>query len=250
MLSDSPPAALQPAAPALDERPVQALLTPVTSPPQPTLPIDRDRWFVEQQNGRRTGPLTWPELLGCVKAKMFFADDLAYGEVNAHQLYLRDLFPTLAVRAPVPVQNGSLPVMQQLATNPASTIVLGPETSPYQKQYAAHGAAHLWIVGGLAIFYLVAWSAAWAAVFLAFGPQQRDFAAGATVLAGILLGLGLLNFSGALLEWEFIFNLRKVRWWRAWYGDAFARKYLLGLSWVPMGAGLAIILIILSVAWS
>ena len=236
-----------PDAPPPDVAPVAATLAELA----PRIPVDRDRWFVEPPNGRRMGPFTWKELLGCVKAKMFFADDLADGEVNSHRLYLRDLFPTLAIRDPGPPVEPLPTAMQHLVHNPVSTIVFGPQVRPYQRLFDAYYAANARFVVMLASFYALVWSGAWIAVVVGFAGKQRDLPLIINSVAGLLLSVGLLNFSAALLEWEFFFNFfRKIRWWRSLLGDIAVRKYLITLSWVPMGIGLLLILSIVSMAWA
>lgn len=235
-----------PAAPPPDVTPVAATL----AEPASRIPVDRDRWFVEPQNGRRMGPFTWKELLGCVKAKMFFADDLAYTEVNSNRHYLRDLFPTLAIRDPGPPVEPIPTAMQQLVHNPVSTVLFGPQVRPYQRLFDAYYAANARFVAMLAIIYAFVWSGAWIAVFVGFAGQQRELPLIINCVAGVFLSLGLLNFSAALLELEFFFNFyRKIRWWRSLLGDIAVRKYLIILSWVPMEIGLLLILSIVSLAW-
>jgi hypothetical protein len=87
------------------------------------------------------------------------------------------------------------------------------------------------------------------AVLVGFPGEKLDGPLFLNCAAGLFMGLGLLNFTAALLEWEFIFNYRKIRWRRSLYGDVATRRYLLRLSWVSMGIGLLLILLVLSLAW-
>jgi hypothetical protein len=227
-----------PAAPPPDLAPVAATL----AEPAPRIPIDRDRWFVEPQNGRRMGPFTWKELLGCVKAKMFFADDVTYGESNSSRLYLRDLFPAAAVRPQEP------PAEQVGTPSSATTVVFAPQDEPRPKTAEMYALRHRLIVylGG---FLLVFWLAGLAAVGIGFRAKDGNYPLYFIVAAGFALGLGLLHFAAALLESDLFFDGSKTRWWRTLYGPLARRNYLFAIAWVLMLIGFLLVLLVLSLAW-
>lgn len=208
-----------------------------------TVPVEKDRWYIERLNGECFGPMSWKELTSCVNAQMFVGDDMVQGELNSRRS-MRELFPKFfSVARPPSIEIRQQPTaLEQIARDPIKVAMYGLELPPYEKSdpEGIHHANRLRIVGALGVVWLLIILALLIAA--AFSKDPWSLAGPAGFFSSTLFGLGYFYFCGALLEWEFFFQQRKVKTLRCWYGDRGARRHCLISAFLPIVIGCVIYL--------
>jgi hypothetical protein len=196
--------------------------------------------------------LSWAELLGCVRARTVSFSDQAYGEHQPRPLLLRELFPKLAAAEPSAalLEDAPLPASQQFSRSPVGYLVFGPTMPPYQKTdpHGLYFTQRLCVVGALATLGVGMLALIVILSFFAAAEAAQAALGSAAIFGGIYLLL-LLSFAGILLEWEWMFNHRKVRFMRSWLGDHGARRFYLWGHSLGLLILLGMLFVSASMAW-
>jgi len=174
--------------------------------------VEHERWYVGFSGGAQIGPLTWSELLGCVRARTVRFNEYALGEKSGRTIAVRDLFPSLAA-AELPehiIADALQPVGSQFATAPVSYVLFGPQLPPYQKvdPEGLNRQRNLWICGLLASVWLVLILACLIGVVV----KRPHFSDGTSIQLAIfsfIFMVGWFGYSAALMEWSWYFETRK-----------------------------------------
>jgi hypothetical protein len=208
-----------------------------------------DQWYVTFPDGRTLGPATREQ----------FDTAAARGAFPPEALVRRGDWPHPiaygALIAPAEPGAGLNPYGtygQQMARNPLGTIFFGPQMPAYQ---ASRDPA-VWAERKRLFrywLYLLAATVGLATLGpLLAGLVLLDPVKGLSGLVigifwlawpGIFIAVGLILYSGALFEWSWFFNSRRLRGVRSWWGDQGARGLYLWMGGLMVGGGSGVAMI-------
>jgi hypothetical protein len=218
-------------------------------PPGNAATAAADQWYVTFPDGRTLGPATREQ----------FETAAARGAFPPEALVRRGDWPHPisygALLAPAEPGSGPNPYGsygQQMARNPLGTIFFGPQMPAYQasrdpavwaerKRLFRYWLYLLTATVGLATLGPLL------AGLVVLNPVKglSGLVLGIFWLAwpGIFIAVGLLLYSGALFEWSWFFNSRRLRGVRAWWGDQGARGLYLWMGGLMVGGGSGVAMI-------
>jgi hypothetical protein len=211
-----------------------------------------EQWYVALPDGRQLSPATWAQFQAAVARGAIppqalirrgdWTQPVTFATMQADQ---QAQAAAVAERARMPYGSYS----SQLASNPLGTLLLGPKMAPHQanRDPAVRAARKrhflYWVAAGLGLVG--------AHVLLPplGGLLRLDFTLAAVAIVGglfwvvwpiMFFAIGMFAYAGALFEWSWFFNSKRMRAMRAGGGDAAARAFYLYLGGFLMVASTAV----------
>jgi hypothetical protein len=219
------------------------------SPPHAGSDAAADQWYVTFPDGRTLGPATREQFEAAAARGAFPPEAMVQRGDWPHPItYGALVAPAHPNSAPNPYGTYG----QQMARNPLGTMFFGPQMPAYQasrdpavwterKRLYRYWLYLLGATIGLAtIGPLLAGLAALNPVVAASGLAMGIFW---LAWPGIFIAVGLILYSGALFEWSWFFNSRRLRGVRSWWGDQGARGLYLWMGGLMVGGGSGVAMI-------